>query len=292
MDQSIIYITIASYLTGGLTILFLFRKKIFAEAIFFSAYSKGNNTTNKVIGDSYALLSSNIDLQVYENTVDAIELERQRIGIDIHDEMAGHLSSIYMDIDIIKREGNALSPEANQLLFDMREKINNTVESLRKIIHEILPFALQNQNLCDAIKELCDKHDGLKGTAVLFRTLGEPLVLTDKQKIHLYRIAQELINNCFKHAGAGTVFVSLSWSGRELKMTIRDTGIGMPELIDQSNKYGLTGIFIRSMIIGAITKFNTPILGTEFELKISLDGEKEVSQAKSNHYERQTQQAQ
>ena len=271
MDYPSLLADVGFYIAGCLTIVMLFYKKIFKEVVPINFFGKKNIAEDKAATEFYALLSSNVDLAIYKKSVDAIELERQRIATDIHDELASHLSSLYIDLELVNRQSDTLSVESARILYDMRSKIKYAIVAIRKIIYGMLPAALDNENLISAVKELCYKNDGHKGSKILFRSSGNPVDLSDQQKLYLYRIIQELINNCLKHGLAWDIYVSLLWEGGKLKVTVRDNGIELPDFIRRTNRYGITGIFIRSMILGATARFGTrPHGGTEFELILPL----------------------
>jgi len=268
MNNFVAYEIIASYFAGAITVILIFHRQIFYQGIDISI-GFTTRELNKLEAKFYNILSSSVDLSLYNNTLNAIELERRRIGTDVHDELATHLSSLKLDIDVVAEEVKHISIMADELLTKMRSKVANTVVMLRNIIHGILPPELQ-EGITEALRELCRKHDGTKGTTILFRTAGQPTELNDLQNLHLYRIFQELLTNCFKHSLAWSIFVEVLWSKNELIIRIKDTGIGMPKFIQNIDKFGITGIFARSKAIGATARFNTPTKGTEFELKLPL----------------------
>jgi signal transduction histidine kinase len=271
MDYTLIYAGIIIYITGGLTVFLVFHKQILNEFVRLNSPNRTIVGNDMEIVEVNALLNSTIDVSTFANVTDTLELERQRIGSDIHDDMAPHLSSLYIDLELVSKEGDALSHEAAKLLLDMRHKIKYTIESLRRIIYGMLPTILENQTFNDAIKELCHKHEGLKGTRILFRSSDQTFVLSDQQALYLYRIIQELINNCLKHSRAWNIYVTVEWTEQKFKLTVKHNGIELPKYISQAGKYGMTGIFIRARIIGATAKFNSPAAGMEFELILPID---------------------
>lgn len=269
MDYSVIYGGLILYLSGCLTIFALFYKRILNDN---SDNNPGTSQKpfNKLTRKIHSLFSSTIDLSLYAKTIDAIELERERIGSDIHDELAAYLTSVCIDLEIVINKEDYLSHETMEMLKTMRTRIKYALDSLRRIVHGMLPATLETQNLNEAVEDLCRKNDCTKGTTILFRTSGYPTTLSTRQDAYIYRIIQEVLTNSIKHSLAWNIYVSLLWTKQQLKVVIKDTGKGMPNNVKGANKFGLTGIFLRSSIIGATSKFNTPFGGTEFELVLKL----------------------
>lgn len=251
---------------GGLLIFLIFRKKILAEPVL--AFEPENEEL-KISNDIHGLVASNIDLSLYINAVDAAESERQRIGTDIHDELASALGSVIFDLKLLSDEIANLSPEGQKLLTKMEPKMQTILISLRNIIYDTIPIGLINRNLPQAINDLCQKNSETNGTNIVFENIGQQFKLTTKQEAYLYRIAQELLNNCIKHSLALQVLITLAWTENELTLLVKDNGIGLPKFIKNLGRFGITGIFIRTKAIGATAEFKSPKKGTEFILRFS-----------------------
>lgn len=289
MDYYLLTIASITFAAGCVT-GFLFFYRLTLEDVKTLKKLKKESPTQKS-EEFQDLLLSNIDLSVYENTLNAIEYERQRIGNEAHDEFAAQLNSLDLNLQVVNRESHSLSLHAEALISEMRTTIKFSINSLRNIINEILPPILDSGNLDEALKELCVKNDRTKGTVILLRTSGEPLPLTSKQKLHLYRIVQELLNNCLKHSKAWNIFIKLDWKEQELKIIVKDNGIGLREdHVIRAGKHGMTSIFLRSAIIGAKCKFNSPLTGMEFELTMTIDNTpKNAITKESTHCEKRMQ---
>jgi len=78
-------------------------------------------------------------------------------------------------------------------------------------------------------------------------------VLVDQEAVanHLYRIAQEAVNNAIKHGGGRDILVKLSAEGGNIALSIRDNGVGLPENVRASKGMGLHIMNYRAKTIGA-----------------------------------------
>ena len=89
--------------------------------------------------------------------------------------------------------------------------------------------SLGNDNLCVALEELAAKTREHFGVECLLSSGDAQLSLDDFRAIHLYRIAQEAINNAIRHGKAARLIVTLSRVGDRGILTVQDDGSGMPD---------------------------------------------------------------
>src|SRR5262249_51825145 len=117
----------------------------------------------------------------------------------------------------------------------------------------LAPVALDAHGLVSALHELTEVVPKLFGVKCIYRgeeslAIRDPLVAT-----HLYRIAQEAINNAVKHARPSQVIVSLKSSDDKAVLTVEDNGAGFspPEASKSTESMGLRTIAYRAGLIDA-----------------------------------------
>jgi len=261
---------VGSFATGCITMSLVMYRRFLNELNMLKSLQK--ETPAQKAEAFFKQLYSKIDFSLYENTLEAIEIERERIGADVHDDFVARLQALQINLQTVSWEGHLLSDESNAVLLTMRQTIKHVLSSFRRIIYDMLPASLENGTLDSAIQGLCINHDNTQGTKISFRSQGMQQTLTDEQKLNLYRIVQELLNNCLKHSNGWDVGIALTWTKQELKIIVKDTGKGLLEkYTNKTEKFGLSGIFLRSKRIGAKAKFNTPPIGMEFEIVLPLE---------------------
>lgn len=224
-----------------------------------------------------------LNIPLHKKLATAVEDERRRISMDFHDDLVGSLSGLLGEIYIVRQKIRSLElPEISELMERIVASMQFNIEQVRRIIFALLPPSLESRSLDFNVSELCTRMGTVEGK-IHYSTTGNPSPLTVEQKVHLYRIIQELLNNSKKHSKALNVYVSTSWSDTELKVKVRDDGRGFS--INHVNNRkpglegrGLTGIVTRALLLGAQTKFNRPAKGIEFELTLPLP-KKESGQA-------------
>lgn len=190
------------------------------------------------------LLYSNIRTQ---------EEERKRIAKDLHDEVGSKLNVIHLNLHRVKK-GTAETPTADDAVSDMFVLINDTIDTTRRISHDLLPPTLENFGLQEAIKELCDSYQKAdSAVAFQFELLQNDERPTDKMvEVNLFRVLQELISNSLKHGKPSQISIRLWLGSQELRLEYRDNGKGFDvEKLKGKNGLGMQNIESRMKMIHA-----------------------------------------
>lgn len=184
---------------------------------------------------------------------DMIEQERNRIASELHDELGTLLSVIHLDLELVLRESSALTPYGEARLLEIRKNLNLVIESIRHNIWSLAPQMLDQVQLDFALRELCRKLDAYKGTHLHFVQSGIAFPITNKQKLNLFRIVQELLTNAIKHSSAWNISVQLHWDNDLLTIVVEDDGSAyeIPETKTNTDGMGATNIIKRANLIGA-----------------------------------------
>jgi signal transduction histidine kinase len=161
------------------------------------------------------------------------DTEQRRIGHDLHDGLGQHLTGIaFMSKLIEQRLAGRAIPEAE----DARKiagLVNKAIGWTRDLARGLAPVDLdQEDGLSSALRQLADSADEFSGVSCAFETNGEVRVTRPAVSIHLYRIAQEALNNAIKHARARNIVVHLTAAPGEIRVTVEDDGNGFdPEKV-------------------------------------------------------------
>lgn len=143
----------------------------------------------------------------------------------IHDNISQGSAVIKMQISMLKK---SVADDKNAKFLD------NASECLDSIIQGT--SAMRKYLNCDYIRStglitaVSGEAKRICGAvpAVEFEIEGEPEKIQAEQKLLIYRIAQEALQNIVKHASATKVTVLISCVGRQFSLLIRDNGFGMP----------------------------------------------------------------
>ncbi|MFM9433597.1 signal transduction histidine kinase [Janthinobacterium sp. CG_23.3] len=199
------------------------------------------------------------------------EDERRRIGRDIHDDLGQNLLALKIDISMLHVGSAGLHPQLHQKLGAIATNIDLTIRSLRCIINDLRPTALEAGLKTAVDRQLCefsrisgiacrlDAHDGVFDGAA--GAALDAMVL---------RVLQEALSNIARHAKASAVTVALLRDGAGLTMTVRDNGVGMPGG-HAPRGCGLLGIKDRVAAAGGRLAIDSlPGQGTALSLSVPL----------------------
>lgn len=180
----------------------------------------------------------------------AQEEERQTIARDLHDEIGANLTIIYQGAS---RLADAAHMDEYTGILALTSK---TIQSTRRISHQLLPPILKEFGLAAALKELfSDVEVGGKVRANCVAEINETS-LSQEQKLNIFRISQELVNNSLKHGNATEITLELVESGKGLYYSYRDNGKGF-DPAKAGKGLGLKNIENRAEMLNASLKYKT-----------------------------------
>ena len=173
-----------------------------------------------------------------------LERERQRIGMDLHDQTLADLTRMLRDLS-----GDGPMPSAPALAA----QVSDCIDDLRQIIDMAVPTLLELFGFAHALQihlERAVSSDFIQ-VEVIDQTDNMPDRLNTTTRTALYRIAQEAINNATRHAEASHIAVLIQIdSDDHLSLTVRDNGCGFRTGQDRVSS-GLTHMRTRARLIAA-----------------------------------------
>lgn len=199
------------------------------------------------------------------------EKERQRIGMDLHDEVGATLSALRLIIEEFIDKAKTL-PETNGFCMQSKSIIDSVITTIRNISHDLSPLGKGSYNFIDALEDLKDKVDQ---TGKLQMTLQHDCTyfssLPNTTSLALYRVFAELINNTIKHAHAQQIFLSIVEQETKLVFNYKDDGIGILQNINKvKDGIGMRNIESRLRMIQADFEINHK-QSKGFEIQIALN---------------------
>jgi signal transduction histidine kinase len=187
--------------------------------------------------------ASEAEARHLEQTIlDISDGERRRIGQDLHDGLGQHLTGVaFLSKALQQRLALRDLPEAadaTQIATLVSESIGQT----RALAKGLAPVGLEDGGLPSALSQLATSTSTVFGVNCMCR--GEDHIELPDLAVatHLYRIAQEAINNAIRHGHGNRIVVSLDANHHGLRLRIEDNGIG----INSRNEHGGMGLQIMS----------------------------------------------
>lgn len=203
--------------------------------------------------------------------VEAQEQERKRIAKDLHDGVGQSLTGVRLGLNAFKV--NSELSEANKLkINDLTTVVDQTIQEVRTLSHQMMPRILQEDGLIPALSDMLEKSFRFSPIQYEFEHYGISDRFREGVEIGLYRISQELVNNIIKHSGANRVSVQLFKNGKYLVLLVEDNGKGFE--MNELEKSGIGLMNITSRVETIQGEFNlspSPQSGTLATIRIPID---------------------
>jgi signal transduction histidine kinase len=187
-----------------------------------------------------------------------IDLERQRISRDLHDNIGSQLTNIATKLEITAYQvgKNQSSEEIQERIEKVGDEARITIGLLRETIWAIQQDSFTLEEFAGKLQQHLERN--ISQPTVYNFNLEKPELnktkkLNANQALNLFRIFQEAIQNITKHAQATEVNVGLDFTESKLVLSIRDNGLGMDleSAKNKQNHYGLKNMQARAEEIGA-----------------------------------------
>ena len=173
-----------------------------------------------------------------------VEDERKSLARELHDELGQYVSAIKIFSQNIlnrtKGKDKAISDSATTVL----SAANQIYDGMHSIIKKLRPGSLDNLGLTETLRDMVNSwNQQYEKLNVKLKIDGDIDQLGEMANINIYRIIQEGMNNCVKHAKASLVNIKLSMKKDQLTLLFKDNGVGFDKKILESTKqFGLVGI--------------------------------------------------
>ncbi|MEQ8238767.1 MAG: tetratricopeptide repeat protein [Cyclobacteriaceae bacterium] len=207
----------------------------------------------------------------FKAVIDAEEKERKRIAQELHDGLGQLLSTARINV-------SGVGDKEDKKVRNSLSLIDQSIEEVRSISHNLMPNALISVGLKSALDELVRKINMSDQITTEFSVIGD-LYFNEVKTIGVYRVIQEVINNALKYSQSETLELKIENKGIATEIVISDHGDGFDlALIDNSTGIGWSNIYSRvDLMNGKINIYSKLKEGTT--VKITIPNDKESDQA-------------
>lgn len=215
--------------------------------------------------------------QVRGRLTESQEAERVRIARDLHDGPIQDLYALQMQLNVLALEPppGPAAPLVQERLSTAAESAGYVIACLRAVSENLRPPALEPFGLVAALNAFVKRFEQLHpGIGVRFEAEGGEPELEDAERLALFRIAQEAVNNASRHAAPTRIELCLHRNDAALTLRISDDGCGFDvpvplQALAESRHYGLLGMAERASQIDATLRISsTPAVGTTVEVAL------------------------
>ena len=185
----------------------------------------------------------------------AQEEERQRIARELHDETIQTLVLLCRRLDSVGSSSKALPSSVKRELQEARKITEEAVRELRDFAKALRPTALDDLGVVTSIRRLLADFTERNGVQAQLKLIGKERRLPRDIEVGLFRIAQEALWNTERHSRATKVVVTIAFSKDEVRMNIKDNGLGFNLPLTRgglitSGHLGLLGMQERAELLG------------------------------------------
>jgi len=203
--------------------------------------------------------------------VDAQEKERAEIGKELHDNINQILSTTKLYLELAKNDNK----ERLNLISRSADNIHEAIHEIRNISRSLVPASIGDLGLIDSISDLVESVRTTRAIHVEFYPVGKfDEKISDKEKLMLFRIIQEQVNNVLKHSGAKNLIIELLLEETEnrIELNITDDGKGFdPKKVRGKKGLGLSNIMSRADLFGGkVTIMSAPGDGCKLRVQVPV----------------------
>jgi signal transduction histidine kinase len=217
--------------------------------------AKSDSATGRI-----ALLehSRRLEMQI----VGISEAEQRRIGQDLHDGVCQVLAALSCSAtelrgDLEKRD----LPEQARSAGELARLLQSAVVETRDLARSLVPAHVSEVGLSLALESLAQSVSRLHRIDCTFRSGGCEIDRNDALATHLYRIAQEAINNATKHGKAQTIAVALEAIDDKVTLRVADDGAGISVSSLSNDGIGMAVMHYRARLSGGALTVESPSTG-------------------------------
>ena len=248
----------------GLVFGIMFLVLVTTGLILFFYYSR-----RKIIEKEIEKVNIKLDHQkkILQNTINVQEDERNRIAQDLHDAISSKLNVVTLTTNVLIDDDH-IDPKHKESLNHILDITTKTLESSRKIAHELMPPVLYKFGLKVALEELFDEFTS-NSQLHINHHIDAIEDLSKNNALHIFRIVQELINNALVHGKADELEIVLNKTPEQgFSLFFKDNGVGFN--VNAKNKksgIGLQNIKSRVAILnGQLVVESSKQLGSKFKI--------------------------
>lgn len=205
-------------------------------------------------GNPHRMAGSHVDIteqrELERQILEVAEAERQRIGLDLHDDLGQRLTALEMTSQYLADALQTREPMAAATARDISAQIRQAVAHVRRLSRGLAPMTLQAGDLPDALRDLMQTvraASGVRCQCILRKTV---VLRNSSEATHLFRIAQEAVNNALKHGHPQSIVVRLENRAGALRLAIEDDGVGIDTGSTRGLEHGISLMRYRARMLG------------------------------------------
>jgi signal transduction histidine kinase len=202
----------------------------------------------------------------------SVSEERERLARELHDGVKQHLFSLAMTASAIRtrfgeaatgsQEASTPAADLAEMVVEMETTARTAQREMTRLIADLKPRSLEERGLAAVLNDYTLLFGAREHLLVYLDAQGSDTLLPPAMAETLYRVAQEALHNVARHARAGRVDVQLRCTPEQVRLIVRDNGVGF-DTRQVRQGMGLANMQERMMVVsGRLTVQSRPGNGT------------------------------
>ncbi len=206
--------------------------------------------------------------------VQAQEAERKSLSRELHDEVGQMLTALRMELRSLHDLRADPAEQFDAHLDGAKRLAEQSLKALRDMAMGLRPSMLDDLGLGSAVQWQARQFAKHSGIPVDVKIDSVPANLPEPYRTCVYRMVQEALTNCARHARAKTIHVAIQGHGADLSVSVRDDGVGFDPSNVRGRGLGLIGMQERVKELGGeLTLASRPGKGAVLSARIPLPRE-------------------
>ncbi|UCF43443.1 MAG: MEDS domain-containing protein [Planctomycetota bacterium] len=178
------------------------------------------------------------------------EREQRRIGQELHDSIGQQFTGIAFMTKVLTQKLSGKLPEEAADAAEIGDLVNQAMEQARGLAKGLHPVDLDAESLASVLQELAATTEKLFAIRCTFKCDDSIAIDDTVVAVHLYRIAQEAVNNAIKHGQAKNIGIELTCDSDKSVLMVKSDGLDFPGMQVKSKGMGLQIMDHRAEMIG------------------------------------------
>jgi signal transduction histidine kinase len=179
--------------------------------------------------------------ELSQQLVNTQEEERKSLSRELHDHVAQVLTGLRMELGRVERIAAPLNARVGPAIAECKGLVDDMFNTVRGLALGLRPSMLDDFGLQAALEWHVRDFTRRYAMNVDLKMEGDFDALPDKHRTCVYRVVQEALTNCIRHAHAQNVKISVHTPDGHLQVSVTDDGVGL-DPIQRHNGLGLRGI--------------------------------------------------
>jgi signal transduction histidine kinase len=217
--------------------------------------------------------------QLSQQLVATQEEERKKLSRELHDHVGQMLTALRMELGRIDRVRAPGDGRVTAALTECRQLVDDMVHIVRDLALGLRPSMLDDFGLQPALEWLARDFTRRSNVPVELHVAGALDSLGEQHRTCIYRVVQEALTNCVRHARATAIRVHVRADDDHIEVSVSDDGVGLdPQR--RAGGFGLRGIEERVRELGgSISLASGAGQGATLAIRLPLSEERELARA-------------